>query len=297
MSVPATAADRRALADRLAPGLFVFLWSSGFIAGKAGVADSGPLHFLALRFAIVAALLGAAAVLQGARWPTPGWAGVHVAIAGVLVHAGYLGGVFTALHQGFGAGQVALVVGLQPLLTAACAGWLLGERVGVRRWAGLLVGLLGVALVLQPRLQAAPGGGGLLLPGLPAALLALVSISLGTVYQKRWCGGMDLRSGGALQYAVCAILLLLLAGPADQAPHWTPRFALALAWLVLALSVGAVGLLYRLLQRGAASQVASLFYLVPPLTVLMGMLLFGEGLDGLAACGMALVVLAVALAA
>ena len=282
--------------DRLAPGTFVLLWSTGFIAGKAGIADAGPLHFLAWRFLIVSVLLALAALLGGARWPARGWPLLHIAVAGVLVHAGYLGGVFTALRQGFGAGQVALVVGLQPLLTAVGAGWLLGERVGPRRWTGLLLGLIGVLLVLLPRLQAGPDWRQSL-PGLPAALVALFSISLGTLYQKRNCRGMDLRSGGAVQYLVCALLLAALIGPDDPAPQWTLRFSLALAWLVLVLSVGAIGLLYRLLQRGAASQVASLFYLVPPLTVLMGMLFFGERLNGSALLGMLLVAVAVALAA
>ncbi|MDE3010107.1 MAG: DMT family transporter [Pseudomonadota bacterium] len=289
---PQPAADRL---GRLAPAAFVLLWSTGFIAGKAGIADSGPLHFLFWRFVIVGLLLAGAAVLRRSPWPRPGWPAVHVAVAGLLVHAGYLGGVFTALRQGLGAGQVALVVGLQPLLTAVCAGWLLGERVGTRRWIGLGVGLAGVFLVLLPRLQSGPAlhqG----LPGLPAALLALLAISLGTVYQKRHCRGMDLRSGGAVQYLGCALLFWFLMGVDDPAPHWTPRFVLALSWLVLVLSVGAVGLLFHLLQRGAASQVASLFYLVPPVTVLMGMALFGEQLTGTGVLGMVLVVAAVALA-
>jgi drug/metabolite transporter (DMT)-like permease len=282
--------------DRYAPAAFVLLWSTGFIAGKAGIADAGPLHFLAIRFAVVAILLGATAVVMRAPWPARGWPMMHVVLAGLLVHAGYLGGVFTALRAGFGAGQVALVVGLQPLLTAVCAGWLLGERVGRRRWVGLLVGLLGVALVLLPRLRGGPDWRQAL-PGLPAAALALVSISLGTVYQKRYCRGMDLRSGGALQYLCCAALLFTLIDDRDPAPVWTLRFTLALAWLALVLSVGAIGLLYRLLQRGAATRVASLFYLVPPVTVLMGMAWFGEQLSGLSALGMVLVVLAVALTA
>lgn len=280
---------------RVAPLLFVLLWSTGFIAGKAGIADAGPLHFLAVRFAITSLLMAVAALAWRAPWPARGWPLLHVAVAGVLVHAGYLGGVFTALRLGMGAGQVALVVGLQPLLTAIGAGWLLRERVGARRWSGLAIGLAGVVLVLLPRLQSGTAWRQAL-PGLPAALLALFSISLGTLYQKRNCRGMDLRSGGAVQYLVCCLLMLVLIGPDDPAPHWTLRFSLALAWLVLVLSVGAIGLLYRLLQRGAATQVASLFYLVPPVTTLMGMLFFGERLSGPSLLGMLLVVLAVALA-
>jgi drug/metabolite transporter (DMT)-like permease len=282
--------------DRIAPGLFVLLWSSGFIAGKAGIGAAGPLHFLCLRFVVVALLLAGSAWLTRAPWPRRIPAIAHIVVAGWLIHAGYLGGVFTALRAGFGAGEVALVVGLQPLLTALLAAAWLGERVGIRRWSGLVLGLAGVVLVLWPRLHAGPAWP-IALPGLPAALLALVSISAGTIYQKRFCQGMDLRSGGAIQYLSSGLLLASLIGPADAAPVWTVRFALALGWLVLVLSVGAIGLLYRLLQQGAASQVASLFYLVPPVTTLMGMACFGEHVGAVAAVGMLLVMAAVTLAA
>ncbi len=284
--------------DAVAPALFVLLWSTGFIAGKAGVADSGPLHLLLLRFIIASLLLGSAAVLAGARWPAPGRPLLHTVVAGLLVHAGYLGGVFTALRAGLGAGEVALIVGLQPILTAVCAASLLGEQVGRRRWIGLGLGLIGVLMVISPRLHGHPASltG---LPGLAPAIVGLLAISLGTVYQKRYCQQMDMRSGGAVQYAASALAvlaLLVLAEPPDASSHLTWRLIAALTWLVLVLSVGAVGLLYRLLQRGSASRVTALFYLVPAVTALLGLLVFGESLTAVSALGMLLTIVAVALA-
>ncbi len=284
--------------NRIAPALFVLLWSSGFVAGKAGVADSGPLHLLLIRYLLASTLLLLAAGWSRAPWPATMRQTMWIALAGLLVHAGYLGGVFTALRAGFGAGEVALVVGLQPILTAAFAALWLGERLSWQRRAGLLLGLIGIALVLSPRLGAHRLSALLQAPGLTAAVLALFSISIGTIFQKRFCADMDLRSGGAIQFATCAVFtgLLLWCSPGDAPPQATLRLAFALAWLVLVLSVGAVGLLYRLLQRGAASQVTTLFYLVPVVTTALGMLLFGETLTPLAALGMLLTVSAVILA-
>ncbi len=278
----------------LAPLLFVVLWSTGFIAAKAGLHDVGPYHFLLLRFALVSSLLGLTAWLSQAPWPRSPRSIVHIAVAGVLIHAGYLGGVFTALRQGLGAGEVALLVGLQPVLTAAFAARWLGETVGMRRWAGLLLGLVGVTLVLLPRLQGLSGFANAP-AGVPAAAVALFAISLGTVYQKRFCATMDLRSGGAIQYACSGLVLAAMISPEDAAPVWSWRLVLALAWLVLVLSVGAVGLLYQLLRRGAASRVASLFYLVPPVTTLMGWAIFDESLHPSTLVGMACVMLALLL--
>lgn len=281
--------------DRFAPALFVLFWSTGFLAGKAGVADSGPFHLVAIRFAIASLLLLSIALLTRAPWPQRSQDILHIIMAGLLVHAGYIGAVFTALKQGVTAGQIAMIVGLQPLLTALCASWLLNEKVSARRWLGLLTGLIGVGLVISPRLahgvfttEAAIG--------MPAALFALCSISIGTIYQKRFCQGMDLRSGGAIQYAASALIIFFLIGSDDATPQWTAQFIIALSWLVLVLSVGAIGLLYFLLERGEASKVVSYFYLVPAITTLLGALLFGESLTLLTAIGTALVSLAVAIA-
>ncbi len=282
--------------DRWAPALFVLLWSTGFIAGKAGVADSGPFHLVMIRFAIASVLLFSFAFLTRAPWPKQSQDILHIIIAGLLVHAGYIGAVFTALHQGVTAGQIAMIVGLQPLLTALCASWLLNETVGLRRWLGLLTGLLGVGLVISPRLTHGIFTAEATL-GMPAALFALCSISIGTIYQKRFCQGMDLRSGGAIQYAASSLVIFFLIGADDPAPEWTARLIFALSWLVLVLSLGAIGLLYRLLEHGEASKVVTYFYLVPPVTTLLGVILFGESLTVLTVIGTALVSIAVALAA
>ena len=282
--------------DRWAPALFVLLWSTGFIAGKAGVADSVPFHLVMIRFAIASVLLLSFALITRAPWPKQSRDILHIIIAGLLVHAGYIGAVFSALREGVTAGQIAMIVGLQPLLTALCASWLLKETVGFRRWLGLLTGLLGVGLVISPRLthgvftyEAALG--------MPAALFALCSISMGTIYQKRFCQGMDLRSGGAIQYAASALVIFFLIGADDPAPQWTARFIFALSWLVLVLSLGAIGLLYRLLEHGEASKVVTYFYLVPPFTTLLGAILFGESVTVITVIGTALVSIAVAIAA
>ncbi|QJE73966.1 DMT family transporter [Aerophototrophica crusticola] len=277
---------------RMAPALFVLLWSTGFIGGKLGLPYAEPLTFLLVRMVLVAALLGGVALAVRAPWPKSRGEAGRIALAGLLVHGTYLGGVFTALEHGLPAGTVALVVGLQPLLTAAVAGPLLGETVTGRQWLGFGLGLCGVALVVWEKLSLGPG----MVAGLGLATLALVGITAGTLYQKRHCGGMDLRSGTAIQYAASAVLFGILAPlTEDMAIDWTGEFVFALAWLCLVLSVGAIFLLFALIRRGAASRVASLFYLTPPTTAIMAWLLFGETLGAFALAGMAVVAVAVAL--
>ncbi|WP_114392415.1 DMT family transporter [Oleisolibacter albus] len=275
---------------RAAPALFVLLWSTGFIGGKLGLPYAGPLTFLLLRLAAVTLLLGLVALVTRAPWPrTPAEAG-HIAVAGLLVHATYLGGVFSAIKAGVPAGTTALIVGVQPLLTALAAGPLLGERLSRRQWLGFALGLTGVALVVWEKLSLGN------LAGLVYAVLALLGITAGTLYQKRFCTGMDLRSGTALQYAASALLLGVLAPLCETMQvDWTGEFLFALAWLCLVLSVGAIFLLFALIRRGAASRVASLFYLTPPVTAVMAWLLFGETLGWPALAGMGVVALGVAL--
>lgn len=274
------------------PALFVMLWSTGFIGAKLGLPYAEPFTFLALRMVVATALLLALAGLIRAPWPTD-WNEVgHIAVAGLLVHAGYLGGVFSAIHAGLPAGITALIVGTQPLLTAALAGRFLGERVSARQWAGLGLGLAGIALVVGSKLTTGTIGAF----GIGCALAALFSITLGTLYQKRHCAHMDLRSGGVIQYAVTGAVLWLLALAFESMQvRWTGEFVFALTWLVLVLSVGAVGLLYTLIRLGAAARVASLFYLTPPLTALLAYALFGEVLAPLALLGMGVTVAGVAL--
>jgi len=276
----------------LAPGLFVVLWSTGFIGAKAGLPYAEPLTFLVWRFVLVTALLALLAWWTRARWPASAGEAGHVAVAGLLLHGGYLGGVFVAIHQGVSAGTMALIAGLQPALTAAAAGPMLGERVRPIQWIGLALGLVGVALVVNERFgvsAATPLGYAL-------AFLALFAITAGTLYQKRFCANMDLRSGGVIQFAAAALVMALLAPLFEtMRVQWTAEFIFALGWLVLVLSLGAITLLYVLIRHGEAARVASLFYLVPPVTALMAYVFFGERLGPLAFVGMVMTVVGVAL--
>lgn len=274
------------------PAIFVVLWSTGFVGAKYGLPYAEPFTFLLLRFVIVALLLLVAALVLHAPWPNTRAEVGHIAVAGVLVHAVYLGGVFSAIRQGVSAGEVALIAGLQPVLTAAMAGPLLGERVSARQWAGFVLGLLGVVLVVSNRL--APGGADMI--GYLAAFLALAGITAGTLYQKRFCSHMDLRSGAVIQFSASAVLMAVLAPLAESmVVNWSGEFIFSLAWLVLVLSLGAISLLYLLIRHGEAARVTSMFYLVPPVTAIMAFTFFGERLSLLALVGIALTVLGVAL--
>jgi len=290
--MPVTAPQQPLAWSVMLPGLFVLLWSTGFIGARLGLPYAEPMTFLGLRMAIASLLLLGVALATRAPWP-PGRRGVvHVAVAGLLVHGVYLGGVFWAIDHGQGAGVTAIIVSVQPLLTAALAGAVLGERVTARQWVGLLAGFAGVGLVVSGRLDAGTAS-----PATVAsALLALAGITLGTLYQKRFCPATDLRTGGAIQFAVTGLALLALAAATESlAIEWSGEFLFALAWLVLVLSVGAIGLLFALIRRGAAYRVASLFYLAPPFTVIFAYLLFDERLDARALAGLAVVVAGVAL--
>jgi drug/metabolite transporter (DMT)-like permease len=268
------------------------LWSTGFIGARLGLPHIEPLTFLALRLLIAAALLSAIAALTRAPWPRTPRAIAHTAVAGLLVHAAYLGGVFWAIDRGQAAGVTAIMVALQPLLTATLAGPLLNERVGRWQWLGLMLGFIGVGLVITSRLE----GGQISASSLSATAIALMGITLGTLYQKRFCPLSDLRTGGSIQYLVSALVLSVLALLTEsQVINWTGELIFAFAWLVLVLSLGAVGLLFALIRHGAAARVASLFYLAPPLTVIMAWLLFDEQLSAMALVGLGVVVVGVAL--
>ena len=273
------------------PATFVFLWATGFVGAKYGLPYAQPATFLLYRFAFVVALMLPIALVLRAPWPADRSQVVHIAIAGVLLHGGYLGGVFTAIHAGMSAGLSALIVGLQPILTALAAAAFLGERVTARQWLGLALGFGGVALVVAQRLTV----GGLSAFSFAMALLALVSITSGTVYQKRFCGAFDLRSGAVIQFVAAGLVLAPFALAFEHEPvRWTGEFVFALAWLVLVLSIGAISLLTLLIRRGAATRVASLFYLVPPVTASIAFFLFGETLGPLALAGFVLAVVGVA---
>jgi drug/metabolite transporter (DMT)-like permease len=211
-------------------------------------------------------------------------------VAGVLLQAGYLGGVFAAIHHGMPAGVSALITGLQPLSTALVGGWLLKERVTARQWAGLILGFVGVLLVVGERIQVS-GMSGL---SIALAFMALASITLGTIWQKKHGAGVDLRTGAAVQYVAAAVVLAPFALALEtREVAWTGELVLAIFWLAIVLSLGAVFLLLYLIRHGAATRVASLFYLVPPTTALMAWPLFGETYSLVSAAGMGLAMLAV----
>jgi len=279
--------------QRFYPLFFVFLWSTGFIGAKYGLPYAEPLSFLLVRYGLVIALMTVIALTTRAPWPQAPLQWVHIGVSGVLVHAVYLGGVFVAIKHGLPAGITALVVGMQPLLTALGAGWLLGEKVSGRQWGGLALGFVGVGLVVSGKFGDAALGS-MLIP----ALVALLGITAGTLYQKRFCAKFDLRTGSVIQFVPSALVTALaIALFEDFQVEWTGQFAFALGWLVLVLSIGAISLLNLLIRSGSAVNVASLFYLTPLSTAVIAWVLFGERLSLLAIVGMLLAVSGVYLVA
>lgn len=260
----------------LMPALFVLIWSTGFIVARLGMPHAPPMTFLCWRYAL--SLLGLALWAWWARapWPSTPRAWLHLAITGVLLQAGYLGGVWSAVKMGLSAGTTALIVCLQPVLTAIFLEWHGGRgRVRPLQWMGLACGLAGVLVVVWDKL----GLGEAHVLNLGLAVLALLSITAGTLYQKLHVGPTDVRSAGAVQMGAALLISFPLALLETEGMDWHPEMVIALAWSVLALTMGASSLLYLLIQRGAAMKVASLFYLVPPCTALMAWALFGEPLS------------------
>jgi drug/metabolite transporter (DMT)-like permease len=285
----ATAAGNSAPFWSPLPIFFVVLWSTGFIVAKFGLPYAPPVTFLLLRFLGVLAILIPFVLLLKAPWPTGKiW---HIALAGLLVQAGYLGGVWGAIKLGMPAGLSALIVGMQPVLTALAAR-LVGETVQPRQWLGLLLGIAGVGLVVAAKIHLV----GLTTTSIALCVGALLSITTGTLYQKRFCPQFDLRTGTVIQFAASAAVLLPIAiWLEDLTPdlahvQWTPRFIVSLLWAVGALSIGAIFLLFALIRRSDATQVTSLLYLTPPTTALMAWLMFGEAFNALGLAGMALAV-------
>ena len=277
----------------LAPLIFAITWSTGNIFAKFGIPYTEPLTFLALRFSFATLLLVLIAWIARAPWPrTLGEAG-HIVVAGFLFHAGYLWSVFVAVDEGVSTGTLALMAGLQPLLTALVVGRALGERVGLRQWIGLALGFIGISMVVWRKVAIAEGSDF----GMVLGMTGMVSLTAGAIYQKRFCADVDLRTGAALQQAMNALATLgLVLIFETRAIEWTGELALSIGWLVIVLTVGAYNLLYYLLRLGQASRVASLFYLTPPVTAMMGYFMFGETMSGLALAGMVVAVLGFALA-
>ena len=296
MSAAAATTQRDALL-RTMPGVFVLIWSTGFVVARFGMPHAPPLTFLSIRYALSLLCFGVWVRIARVEWPRERMQWAHLAVVGVLIHAGYLGGVWAAVKSGIGAGTVALLVGLQPVLTAL---WMSARaspaggahaRVSPQQWLGLALGLGGLTLVVWHKL----GGGEVTHWNLALAVFALFSITIGTLYQKRFVAPCDVRSASAIQLcaalAVSAPLALLETGPVD----WDPQMIGAMAWSVLVLTLGGSSLLYLLIQRGAATKVTSLMYLVPPCTAALAWLLFGEAFTWSMALGMLLTATGVAL--
>jgi drug/metabolite transporter (DMT)-like permease len=250
------------------------------------------MTFLAVRMVFVVGIMVMIVAIAGARWPHGTEIG-HSLAAGAMVHGLYLGGVFTAISQGVPAGISALIPGLQPILTSTLANRFLGEKVTPLQWLGLVLGLIGVLMVLHDRSIVAEGS----VLGWIASFVSLIGITLGTLYQKRFCGGIDWRTGNTVQYAGACVLFGLAAYAFEtRIIHWSGELIFAMAWLVFVLSIAAVALMYWLIRRSAATGFASLFYLVPAVTALFAYALFGEKLDALSVSGMGVCAAGVVLA-
>lgn len=287
---PAASADPLQRWAWFFPGLFVVLWSTGFIGAKLGLPYAEPATFLVIRFVAVLALLLPLCLVLRAPWPATRAEFLHMALAGALIQGGYLGGVFLSLSKGMPAGVSSLITALQPILAAVLSAWLLNERTNARQWLGLVLGIAGVALVVREKW--ALEGVGFLATAL--SVVALLSISVGAIWQKRHCARVDLRTGAAIQFGAA---LLVLAPYSlffeTRQVTWSAELLIAIVWLVFALSLGAVFLLFWLIRHGAATKVASLMYLVPPCTALIAWPLFGETYTAFSAAGMALAMLGV----
>lgn len=272
------------------PWVFVLIWSTGFVVARLGMPHAPPMTFLALRFALSVAALVLWIGWSGARWPQGRDQWLHLAIVGCLFHAGYLGGVWAAVKGGMSAGTAALIVGLQPLLTAL---WLSGtghaQRASSRQWLGLVLGLAGLVLVVWRKLDLGEASA----PTVGLAVVALLSITIGTLWQKRFVRPSDVRTANAVQLMAALVLSLPFAMAESESFQWNLQSSGAMAWSVLVLTLGGSSLLVLLLQRGAATQVTSLMYLVPPCTAMLAWILFSEALTPGVLAGMALTALGV----
>ncbi len=282
-----------------APALFVFLWSTGWISARAAVIDSDPLTFLAARFSFALTVFATLAIVMRAPWPARGLDAVHAMISGVLLHAIYLGAVWWAVGQGVPAGISGVIAATQPILTALLAPMLIRERISGQQWAGILLGLAGVLVVLWPRLAAAQGADfARLNVALAVNLGGMLAVTLGTFYQKRFIPTADLRTTALLQYVGAVPPTLLAAWLLEPAMRLTVSWTsvATMLWSVLAISLGAIMLYLWLIRNGAVSRAASLIYLVPAATALEAWLLFGEQLWPIQWLGIAITVAGVALA-
>ncbi len=284
---------------RAMPAVFVLIWSTGFIVAKFGLPYAPPLSFLVLRYTLSIVCFLVWSRLARAAWPQGRGQWLHLAVTGVLMHAGYLGGVWVAVKGGMGAGLAALIVGLQPVLTALWLSWVGASggatghsKVTPRQWLGLLLGLAGLLLVVARKFGS---GSEVTALTLGCTVFALLSITTGTLYQKRFMQPTDVRTANTVQLMAALLVTLPFALMETGAIVWNASFVGALAWAALALTLGGSSLLYLLIQRGAATSVTSLLYLVPPTTAVMAWLLFGEAITATTIVGMALTALGVSL--
>ena len=278
------------------PAVFVLIWSTGFIVAKFGLPYAPPLTFLSIRYCLSIACFLVWSAAARARWPDEPCQWLHLGVTGVLMHAGYLGGVWIAVKAGMGSGLAALVVGLQPVLTALWVSSMSSgadaPKVTFRQWFGLALGLGGLVLVVSRKFGDGHEATALTLA---ATVSALLSITAGTLYQKRFVKPADVRSANAIQLAAALVVTLPLALLEGEAITWNHEFIGAMAWAVLALTLGGSSLLYLLIQRGVATAVTSLMYLVPPTTALMAWLLFNESITISTVVGTLLTALGVSL--
>ena len=285
-----TGPDDRALI-RAMPAVFVLIWSTGFIVARYGMPHAPPLTFLSLRYALSILCFLPWIMLARVKWPRERTQLGHLAVTGVLMHAVYLGGVWAAVKTGMGSGLSALVVGLQPVLTAV---WLsaTGGNVAKRQWVGLVLGFVGLALVVSRKFGQGAEAGWL---NMSLAFGALLGITIGTLYQKRFVRPCDVRTANAVQLGAALLVTLPLALLETESVHWNAELVGAMTWSVLVLTLGGSSLLYLLIQRGAAATVTSLMYLVPPATAALAWLLFGEPITALTLGGTALTAVGVSL--
>ena len=279
------------------PAVFVLIWSTGFVVAKYGLPYAPPLTFLSIRYALSIVCFLVWIALTGVKWPRGGQQWLHLAVSGMLIHAGYLGGVWMAIKSGMGSGLASLMVGLQPILTALWVSSVatkdgLREKVSHRQWLGLALGMGGLVLVVSRKFSSTQEVTAFTLA---AITLALLSITAGTLYQKRFVQPADVRGANAVQLMAAFAVTWPLALFEAESVAWTPQFMGALAWSVLGLTLGGSSLLYMLIQRGAATAVTSLMYLVPPCTALMAWLLFAEPITLATIVGTAITALGVSL--
>ena len=277
------------LAPWIAP-IFVFLWSTGFIIARYSMPYAEPMTVIFIRFSLVVLCMLPVVMIWKAPWPNRSQI-IHIAIAGALLQAGYVGGVWAAVKEGMSAGLTALIVGLQPILTAWFAAWI-AEKVTPKQWLGLILGLLGVGLVVWAKLSLT----GMSHLSLVFIVIALLSITLGTLYQKKYCAQFDLRTGSVIQFAASAMICLPLMFLFETREIiWAPELILSLIWAVLALSIGAISLLFVMIRNGEATRVTSLMYLTPPTTAIMAWILFNEPITWTIILGIAITMSAVIL--